>query len=284
VTDGGSTVLVTGASGLVGGEIVALLESLGHEVITVGRSPLDRTQHLVIDLAEDDLTARLPSRMDGIVHCAAEVYEAGEGFGVVDRNLRLTWAVAEFARQAKPAIFVNVSSIAVYGQRSGVRTESDEACPDSAYGAAKLLGEALLAARVRGPVAHLRLGYVLGRPLPERYLVRRLSEAISRGDRIDLWHADATRFAFVDARDVAVACDILLRDPVGGTFNLVADERPTLRQLVAMLAAVHGAVPRIVENGPRGEPMSMEVSNLRAKSVLGFVPTPVRETLSRVSS
>ena len=65
--------LVTGASGFVGGRLWERATAAGHEVVGVGRRRLDRPDYLSVDLGRtpsEELPA-LPWRPDAVVHCAA---------------------------------------------------------------------------------------------------------------------------------------------------------------------------------------------------------------------
>jgi nucleoside-diphosphate-sugar epimerase len=279
------TVVVTGAGGVTGRQIVAAFESAQARVITVARRPLARADHISLDLADPIDEASLGSAV-GIVHCAAVVDEQRQDFGLVEQNLRMTYNVARYARAVGAAWFVNVSSIAVYGlARPGPLDEDAEPRPETPYGLSKLLGEHLCRALLDGTnVSSLRLGYVLGRPLPDRYLVRRLSDNFAAGRPVNVWNADLTRLSFVDARDVASSCLELARSGKAGVFNLVGDEWPTLREVATMLRELHGSAVEIDDAASEERPLAVRIDNGRAKRERVFAPRPLAESLSWVLS
>lgn len=130
------TVIVTGASGLVGGAVVRALQARGTPVLTVGSTDPDlpsRIHHVDWDLREDapvDATALAP-RVTAVVHCArmSDDWGSAEDFYAV--NVAGTRRVLDTYPQAR---FIHLSSTAVYGlfgehtrlyEEAGPRDEAD---------------------------------------------------------------------------------------------------------------------------------------------------------------
>jgi dTDP-4-dehydrorhamnose reductase len=146
--------LVTGAAGMLGRDVVAAAESAGHDVIALARRDLDIT-----DL-EAVRAAVAGARADAVINCAAwtdvdsaEAHEAeatrinGDGAG----NLA---AAAPF--------LVHVSSDYVFdGAATQPYVESDATGPQTAYGRSKLAGEEAVAAA--GDHAIVRSSWLFGR-------------------------------------------------------------------------------------------------------------------------
>lgn len=151
--------LVTGATGQVGTELVALAAAAGHDVVGAahGSGPDD------LDLADPAATADLVRRVapEVVVHAAAWTNvdgceldparaEAVNGAG--------TAAVAAGAR-AVGARVLYLSTDYVFGGTADAYDEAAEAAPLSAYGRSKLAGE-----RALGPGdAVVRTSWVCGR-------------------------------------------------------------------------------------------------------------------------
>jgi len=190
--------LVTGAAGLLGGEISAALADKGHRVIGLVRKNRivmrgDNEQMPVGDwqgnipeageilLVQGDVRdphlgldretyARLAGQVDRIIHCAAivqfdadpEIYEAV--------NVNGTGHVIDFARArpGTPAALVQVSTAYVCGERDGPIAEADASKPDrfaNPYEASKFASEAKVRnAMADGMVAAIaRPSIVVGR-------------------------------------------------------------------------------------------------------------------------
>lgn len=163
-------ILVTGATGFIGLEVVRRLVAIGRPVRAVFRRHHRAAllAQLPAELVRADLTSResLRRAVDG---CSAVIHCAGRAtFESYDR-LRPTLvdgttALAEEAVQAGVERFVFTSSLFVHGNGDGpVVDRSSVANPDIDYGRAKLVAETNLAAVAfeRGTLS-LRLPHVYG--------------------------------------------------------------------------------------------------------------------------
>ena len=132
-------VLITGAAGQVGSELVVAFASAGsHEVIAVDRA--------TVDVADRDavLAAITTTRPDVVVHPAAwTAVDACESDP--DRaflvNALGTRHVADGARRVGAPVFYVSTDYVFDGTKDGPYTEWDPTSPRSVYGASKLAGE-----------------------------------------------------------------------------------------------------------------------------------------------
>jgi nucleoside-diphosphate-sugar epimerase len=107
-------VLVTGADGFVGGHVADGLEG-SHEVFrsVYARSP--RAGEVRADLSLPADLARLPPRVDAIVHAAGNVDPSRSSTVMYRANVLATRYLLDWARSQRCQHFVHVSSVAVYG-------------------------------------------------------------------------------------------------------------------------------------------------------------------------
>lgn len=111
-------VLVTGASGFLGGHVVHSLVEAGHTVRALVRPTSDVRDLAGIALAQGDLDAQTgltaaTAGMDAVVHCAAKVDDAGSYEAFARTNLAGTEALLRAARASGVRRFVFVSSPSV---------------------------------------------------------------------------------------------------------------------------------------------------------------------------
>ena len=132
-------VLVTGAGGMLGQEVVAAARRAGHGVVALERSALDVTER---ELVRRRLEAERP---DAVVNCAAytDVDGAEDERGpAFELNGRAPGVVAAAAAEVGASILHLSSDYVFDGRKGEPYVESDATGPLSAYGESKLAGEA----------------------------------------------------------------------------------------------------------------------------------------------
>ena len=130
--------LVTGAAGMLGRDVVAAAERAGHDVVALARRDLDIAD---ADAVRAAIAAAAP---DAVVNCAAwtdvDGAEADE-----DGATRINGAAAGNVAAAAPFV-VHVSTDYVFdGSATQPYVESDPTGPRTAYGRSKLAGELAVA-------------------------------------------------------------------------------------------------------------------------------------------
>jgi len=129
---------------------------------------------------------------------------------------------------------INLSSVSIYGKPNFSNIdESFIPKPISIYGLSKLLIEYLFSATIPKytQLVNLRLGYVLGPEMPSRYVLSRFQNMILNNEQISLINPDSTQFSFIDISDIARTCKVIFDKNISGTYNVVGDETPTLREV-----------------------------------------------------
>lgn len=123
-------VLVTGASGFVGGRTAALAKEAGHEVFGIGRRRLDRPDYASVDLgrtAPEDLP-ELPWRPDAVIHCAARATPYAKRADYDRDNVVATRTVLDWCAALGHPRLVHVSSSSVL-YRDGDQLDLTEDTP-----------------------------------------------------------------------------------------------------------------------------------------------------------
>ena len=151
-------VLVTGAGGQLGRDVVRACEDAGDDVIAADRQRLDVTDRDAV------LGGVLATQPDAIVHCAAwtavDLCESDPTRAFTDNALAVRW-IAEAARRSG-AHLVHVSTDYVFdGEQAAPYTEWDEPAPRTVYGRSKLAGEREAVAGVPG-AAVVRTSWLCG--------------------------------------------------------------------------------------------------------------------------
>jgi dTDP-4-dehydrorhamnose reductase len=131
-------VLVTGAGGMLGGDVVRACELRGHRVLGLPRSELDITDGAAVDAA---ISATRP---DVVVNCAAwtDVDGAEDGERAArEVNGAAAGVIAASAASVGAKVVYPSTDYVFDGAKGAPYVESDRTAPLSAYGRTKLSGE-----------------------------------------------------------------------------------------------------------------------------------------------
>jgi dTDP-4-dehydrorhamnose reductase len=151
--------LVTGAAGMLGRDVVAAAGDAGHEVVALARAELDIADPAAVRAA---VRAVHP---DAVVNCAAwtdvDGAEAAEAAATAINGAGAGHVAAAAAEAA--ALTVHVSSDYVFdGRAREPYTEDAPTAPRSAYGRSKLAGERAVTAAAPGRSAIVRSSWLFG--------------------------------------------------------------------------------------------------------------------------
>jgi 2-alkyl-3-oxoalkanoate reductase len=269
-------VLVTGATGFVGGRLVARLVDRGDRVRALVR---DTSHHLaalgveqhVADLTDPDDLAGPLAGVDAVVHAAASLGSDLDEARRVNRDGTGVLVDALWAHSS-PRL-VHVSTTAVYDRDAAGDVEIGERSPlvsgGSPYAVTKVEAEAEVARGVGRGVSALvlRPPAVLG--AGERSVWGAKVPRAVRDGSFPARHPSST-FAWVHVEDLVTAVLIGLTDGAEGTVNVVGGSPPISAYLEPVAAAV-GVPPPLSEDAEPG--WQGRLDDRRMVEVLGIRPT-----------
>jgi len=135
--------LICGASGMLGQDVVRAAELAGHEVVTTGRNSLDVTDSEAVALTVER------ERPEAVVNCAAYTDVDGaerEREDAMRVNAGGARNVAAAAAGVGASVLYLSTDYVFDGSKDAPYVESDEPNPLGSYGASKLAGESETAA------------------------------------------------------------------------------------------------------------------------------------------
>lgn len=235
-------VLVSGSTGLIGSQLVPLLESRGHTVVRLLRGAPEAGEESVRwDPAAGALAVEDLHGIDAIVHLAGESIT---GRWTPERKRRIrnsrvdgTLLLCETLARVEPSpkVLVSMSAVGYYGDRGGEEL-TEESRPGGGFLAETAVAwEAATGAAARGGIRVVipRLGVVLtprGGALAKMLPAFRLGLGgrLGRGDQFISW------ISLEDA--LGGICFALETESLSGPVNLVAPAPVTNRAFTAALA------------------------------------------------
>ncbi|WP_458779355.1 NAD-dependent epimerase/dehydratase family protein [Arthrobacter sp. D3-16] len=243
-------VLVTGASGLLGGEVARLLVRQGHDVATFQRRPsgVDGAMDFSGSVTDSEALRGAAEGAEGVIHLAAKVSFTGRAAEFDEVNVEGTRLLLQTARAAgvRDMVFVSSPSVANSGAAiAGLGAEPAD--PQHAHGdysrtkaEAELLALAADASEFR--VASVRPHIVWGPG--DTQLVERVLSRASQG-RLPLLDAGAALIdtTYVDNAAAAIVAALHRMEYVHGKAVVVSNGEPRpVGELLAGICAA-GGVP-----------------------------------------
>ena len=232
-------VLVTGAAGQVGREVVDVCERAGDDVVAVDRSAVDMTDRDAV------LGAVTMVRPHAVIHTAAwtavDACEADPARAFAANALAVRW-VADGCRLAD-AHLVTVSTDYVFdGTKSTPYHEWDTPNPQSVYGASKRAGE-IEALSGGVPAALVRTSWVCGRHGSN--MVKTVLRLAGEPGRLRFVHDQVGHPTF--AADLAVMLRRLAVDRRTGVHHVTNQGAVSWHDFVAEVLRAAGHDPARVE-------------------------------------
>jgi nucleoside-diphosphate-sugar epimerase len=247
-------ILVTGAAGFVGTEVVRAVVEAGHEAWALVR-PSSRRERLaalagriqMVEGALDDSRAvdgvLRAQRPDAVIHAAW--YANPTDYRSSRANLESLEATLRFAERVVDGgcpRLVALGSCLEYGRSDVPHRESEAAAPETLYGACKLAAANVLralSAGTRTEIVWARLFHLHGAGEDPRRLLPRVARDLIAGRPVDLSPGEQVRDE-LDVSDVAEALVHLTAAGEPGVVNVSTGVGVTLRDLLTELADLAG--------------------------------------------
>lgn len=232
-------ILLTGASGFLGGEIMDILDGRYH-FVTLGRqSPVLGGRHIAADLGSG-IIINLPA-VKYVIHCAGKAHSipgnAAEKEEFFKVNFQGTVNLCQSLEKAAalPEAFVFISTVAVYGKEEGVLIAEDHPLAgDTPYARSKIMAEQYLEDWCRKhnvKLSILRLPLIAGNNPPGN--LRAMIKGIKSGKYLGIGNGNAKK-SIVWAKDIAGI--IPTAAETGGIYNLTDGNHPSFRELEHYIA------------------------------------------------
>jgi UDP-glucose 4-epimerase len=262
-------VLVTGASGFIGAELVPALAAAGHDVVALvrdaSRAPEDAT---VVELdLEQPLNARELPRVDAVVHLA----QANVSFPDAARELYRVNTVAtqellEYARVTGAERFVYASSGSIYGLGEGAVDEDHPRRATDFYSVTKRNAELLVGAYAAEFSTAILRPFAPYGPTQRGRLIPNLIRRVRAGLPVTLNEGGRPRMTPLYVDDVLRVLAAALELDGQHVVNIAGGEAVGIDELAGWIGRVVGREP-VFEPGP-GAAGDLIADNRRMRELL----------------
>ena len=281
----GRTVLLTGATGLIGRQVVAPLQAAGFRVLAASRRGhgVAGAEGVALDCLDAVSVARVLAQAGAthLIHLAwadgtSDRWTSPANLDWAAASLRLIRAFAAAGGQRA----VMAGSCAEYDWSlagAGPLTEATPLRPATLYGAAKAAtGMAALAgAKAMGlSLAWARPFFCYGPGEPSGRLFGDLIRGLGAGKTVDCTDG-LQRRDFLATEDLGRALAALLASTVEGAVNVASGQATPVREVIAALAAAmgrEGLVRLGARPRPAGDPDVIVADVTRLRAEVGFRP------------
>jgi len=278
---------VTGAGGLLGGRLAALLARRHAVLAGVHAAPApEDLETIPLDL---ERPASLESALeraepDAVLHCAAladaDRCQADPDLAM-ELNLRATERLARLCAGRRLRL-VALSTDMVLDGESPFSSEAHAAKPILVYGLTKLRAEAAVLGSAEDAVV-VRVALIHGRGHgPRRTASESILQALRAGRRLRLF-TDQYRTP-VDPESVADVLERILERTTAGLFHAGGPERVSRYELGLRVAALFGLPTDLIDPVMQStlrlgavRPADVSLDSSRARRELGWTPRPLDE-------
>lgn len=245
-------VIVTGASGFVGCELLPFLAAKGHTGVASGRIAPNRLPDGWIGISRNEiLKDTVPAEaFDALIHLEVKQHVSSpsvEDIAEFERvNVGGTREWLDWCVRHRVSRFVFASSIKAVGVSPGAQSERDVRPPDTPYGVSKAKAESLVKAwSLNAPsrVATILRSCPVYGPGNDANLAAFVRQVLREqpcyvGD-------GSVKKSLVGRRNFAAAIEFVLRrgEPGCEVYNVSDAETVTVRELAGIIAALAGAKP-----------------------------------------
>jgi len=283
-------VLITGGAGFIGGHLAHALVDEEFEVTCLDNLSMGKRENVPVgaqfvegDVRDRSLTERLAAEADVVFHLAAVVAvraSVDRFYEDAENNIMGTLSMLDACKGSPVRKFLFASSMAVYGESTGLMAEDYPVHPISPYGIAKLAGEEY----VRNICQTLGIDSVLLRYFnaygtkqtftPYVGVITIFIKRLLAGKPITIFGTGEQIRDYVSVKDLVQASVLAVtKNTAGETINVASGVVRTVNEIAQMLIdeLAPGTAPRYGAPQP-GEIFRSEPDITKARFLLGYQP------------
>lgn len=263
-------VLITGGTGFIGSNMIAILSKYNYDCTNLGRSCSHQCMNIRWNLT-DNLTDILKGKyFDIIIHSASIIGRECEKnkMECIDVNVKSTIRLLEYASKLSVKQFVYLSTGGVYGCNEKMLKENINCKPDDFYSKSKYYAEQLCQDYEKAvPITVARLFFPYGK-FQQNRLFKNLKDKIKNGQVVRLNSKGTPQINPVHIKDVCYILLELIQKKVIGTFNICGEEILSIENIVKTLEKKLNITAKLSYKNK--QKLDMIGSNEKVKSLLQY--------------
>jgi UDP-glucose 4-epimerase len=273
-----TTVLITGASGLLGNSLCRRLSQSGLGVIGATHLPVGQgspnVEYRNVDFSSDWSVESLPQKVDFIIHLAQSANFRdfpNSAMDIFKVNIDSTARLLDYARKVGARQFIYASSGGVYGNGVEAFNENANIVPPGQLGyylGSKTCGEILVQSYSSVfKVVVLRPFFIYGRGQKRSMLIPRLMDAVASGKSITLQGENGICINPIHVEDASLAVTSALDLRENATFNIAGPDVLSIRQICDEMGKYLGRKPIYDCQEGRSNDLIADISAMRGQLI-----------------
>ncbi|MDB5251880.1 MAG: NAD-dependent epimerase/dehydratase [Flaviaesturariibacter sp.] len=278
------TVLVTGATGFIGGHLLKTLASHPEygscRIVLLSSRAIEGQEtilHRNYTFTRADFAAKAIDKIELVIHAGAFIPKRGADANNVDGSTENITYLRHLLQELPcvPERFVFLSTVDVYKPTGEEMSEDSVVEPVSLYGWSKLYGEKMLeawAAEGNVIVQNLRIGHIYGSGEEQYAKIIPLSiRKAMKGEPLTIFTTGEELRSFLHVRDcVRLILKAASLDKSEGPINVVSGRPYPIRRIVELIAAATGTGSAVQIEGRNATPArSLVFNNEKMVRLLG---------------
>lgn len=271
-------ILVTGASGFIGGKVIDYLVKSNYFVIGCGRKEKVENvdNYFICDLSRDvpDIEA------DVIIHTAAMSPTPGADFSdYFENNVTATRNIIEYAKKNDIKRIIYLAAVSSYGEVDTVLHENSPHNNPNAYGLTKYIGEQFIK-ESNIPYYILILPGVVGDGCRDNWIMN-AARTLCRGEELTYYNKEGMFNNILDVNDLCIFIERLLKKEGSESdiFLLGASEMMKMEEVILFLHKHLDSKSPLIENKMSRNSFYLDTNKaIRA----GFQSSKIEDILMRV--
>ena len=232
-----SSILILGASGLLGRTLVDFFKDKNHTIGVLSRNPIHYTEQKIevhsVDILDYNSLDSVIQKYETIINCTGQITKP-----INLSLLQNTDGISNIVKSVKKhdKRLIHISSVAVYGEAEYVDEESP-LNPQTPYGSFKYFSEYIVKNTLE-KYSILRVSNLFGKH-QEKGIVNYLTKSyLNNTPNVHFNNDGSLKRYYLHIKDLSSTISEILEKNINGTYNIIGKECLSIKELVHMFEEI----------------------------------------------